>query len=134
MTREEFADLLTQDIQHAERAVREHGQKEYAHEEDNCFANFERIGKALGLSREEVLMIYLLKHMDGIVAHIRGHRSQREDIRGRIKDARMYLALLWGMVEEDESRIDESDEPWGKWADKHHLDDLAIKLWTDGLL
>ena len=61
--------------------------------------NFERIGDWLGKSREEVLMVYLLKHMDGIISWVDGNESQREDVTGRITDAITYLCLLWGMVE-----------------------------------
>jgi len=48
-------------------------------------------------------MVYLLKHIDGITAYLNGHKSQREDVRGRIKDAIVYLMLLWAMIEEKES-------------------------------
>jgi|TARA_R100001530_G_scaffold131243_1_gene102779 hypothetical protein len=48
-------------------------------------------------------MVYLLKHIDGITAYLAGHKSQREDVRGRIKDAIVYLMLLWAMIEERES-------------------------------
>ena len=75
------------------------GQKEYAMNEDNVFANFERISEQTGFDRKMVLWIYLMKHIDGIVAHINGHESQREDIRGRIKDSIVYLTLYWAMVE-----------------------------------
>jgi hypothetical protein len=95
-----FTNLLSH-IQQEELKVREEGQKEYAHTDANCFANFERIGIQIGFPREKVLLVYALKHWDGIVAHINGHKSQREDIRGRIKDLRMYMALLWGMIEEE---------------------------------
>jgi hypothetical protein len=44
-------------------------------------------------------MVYLLKHIDGISSFVNGHESQREDVRGRITDAIVYLCLLWGMVE-----------------------------------
>ena len=81
--------------------MREAGQKEYARKEDNAFANFERIGRNLGLSREKVLLVYLLKHVDGIISHANGHFSQRENIRGRITDAIVYLCLLWGMIDEE---------------------------------
>ena len=81
--------------------TRKSGQKEYAHKKDNVFANFERIGSALDISREKVLMIYLLKHVDGIKAYVNGYKSQREDVRGRITDVIVYLMLLWGMVEEN---------------------------------
>ena len=43
-------------------------------------------------------MVYLLKHIDGIGSYIDGHKSQREDVTGRIKDAVVYLLLLWAMV------------------------------------
>ena len=81
--------------------MREAGQKEYARKSDNAFANFERVGKNLELSREDVLLVYLLKHIDGICSFVKGHKSQREDVRGRITDAIVYLCLLWGMVEDD---------------------------------
>ena len=82
--------------------TRDEGQKEYAHGVDNVFANFYRVGKALNISSDKTLMVYLLKHIDGITAYLSGHKSQREDVRGRIKDAIVYLMLLWAMVEERE--------------------------------
>jgi hypothetical protein len=84
------------------RAFANKGQKEYAHRADNCFANFERVGERLGLDRKQVLMVYAEKHLDGIHSYIKGHRSQREDVRGRIADEIVYLCLLWGMVETEE--------------------------------
>lgn len=102
MTQSEFATLLDE-IQEQEREVREAGQREYAHDEDNCHANFDRLAKMLNLNREQVLMVYAVKHWDGIVSWVNGHTSQREDVRGRIKDLRLYLGLLWGMIEDRES-------------------------------
>lgn len=99
MTKDKFSALLNQ-IQSAEIEVREAGQKEYAHNEEEVFSNFQRISNQLGISQEKILLVYALKHWDGIVAYVNGHKSQREDIRGRIKDLRMYLALLWGMIED----------------------------------
>jgi|TARA_Y100000310_G_scaffold298285_1_gene332112 hypothetical protein len=83
--------------------TRDEGQKEYAHTDDNVFANFDRVGSLLNIGSECTLMVYLLKHIDGITAHLKGHKSQREDVRGRIKDAIVYLMLLWAMIEEKES-------------------------------
>ena len=82
--------------------MRAAGQKEYARKSRNAFANFQRIGDNLKISREEVLLVYLLKHIDGICSYANGHKSQREDIRGRITDAIVYLCLFWGMVEEND--------------------------------
>ena len=82
--------------------TRDEGQKEYAQDDNNVFANFERVSKKLGISKEEVLMTYLLKHVDGITAWVNGHKSQREDVTGRIKDAIVYLMLLWAMTDTEE--------------------------------
>jgi len=98
MTKDQFDDLFTSIIDQV-KSTRDDGQKEYAHDEVNVFANFERTARQLNTTREKVLMTFLMKHMDGIVAHINGHTSQREDIRGRIKDAIVYLTLYWAMVE-----------------------------------
>ena len=85
--------------------ARDDGQKEYAHTDDNVFANFDRVGSQLSIAPEKTLMVYLLKHIDGITAYIAGHKSQREDVRGRIKDAIVYLMLLWAMVEERNEKV-----------------------------
>ena len=83
--------------------MRAAGQKEYARKNNNAFANFERVGENLDIQREEVLLVYLLKHIDGICSFVKGHKSQREDVRGRLTDAIVYLCLLWGMVDEKEN-------------------------------
>jgi len=44
----------------------------------------------------------MLKHIDGICSFVEGHKSQREDVRGRITDVIVYLCLLWGMVEQND--------------------------------
>ena len=84
--------------------MRAAGQKEYARNKNNAFANFERIADNLNLNKKEVLLVYLLKHIDGISSYVKGHQSQREDIRGRITDAIVYLCLLWGMIEKEDSK------------------------------
>ena len=81
--------------------MRAAGQKEYARKSDNAFANFERVGDNLDLNKKEVLLVYMLKHVDGVCSYVKGHKSQREDVRGRITDLIVYLCLLWGMIEED---------------------------------
>lgn len=56
-----FTDLLTL-IQEEELATRASAQKEYARDESNVFANFDRLASALGLSREQILTVYAYKH------------------------------------------------------------------------
>ena len=98
MKKSEFNELFL-DIMMKVKKTRDEGQKEYAHTEENVFANFERVAASLNISKEQALMVYLMKHMDGINAWIKGHKSQREDVTGRLTDAIVYLMLLWGMVE-----------------------------------
>ena len=81
--------------------TRDQGQKEYAHDEKDVFANFNRVANLLEEDRKKVLMTYMLKHIDGIAAYIKGHKSQREDVTGRITDCMVYLMLLWGMIQEE---------------------------------
>jgi len=101
MTQQEMAAVM-ETVYEECRALRAAGQKEYAHELDNAFRNFEAIGRELGLPREKILWVYAKKHIDGIVAYINGHRSQRENVRGRINDLIVYMCLLRGMCDEAE--------------------------------
>lgn len=83
--------------------------EEYKRREDNQFANFERGAQALGLTREQVLMVYLSKHMDSIVTYVKdraaGQEKQyAEPISGRIDDAILYLLLLRGMAIENDGQ------------------------------
>jgi hypothetical protein len=95
-------ELLIKEIFQQIQKTREAGQKEYARNLNNAFANFERIAEYVNSTKEKVLMIYLLKHIDGITSFVNGHQSQREDVRGRITDVIVYLCLLWGMIEDTE--------------------------------
>ena len=84
--------------------IRDDGQKEYARAEDNVFANFERVADFMDMPREKALMTYVIKHTDGISAYVNGHKSQREDVEGRIVDTIVYMLLLWAMIN-DNKRI-----------------------------
>jgi hypothetical protein len=89
--------------------LREAGQREYAHNLDNPFRNFESVGKYLDMPREKVLMTYAIKHLDGITSWVNGHESQREDVTGRIKDLIVYLMLLDCMIQQQRSSVTEPD-------------------------
>jgi len=88
--------------------TRNEGQLEYASEKD-VFADFKDTAELVGIPKESVLLTFLNKHIRGIAAYVKGHESQREDVRGRITDAIVYLCLLWGMVEEN---LDERVPEW----------------------
>lgn len=115
MTQQEMAHVMDE-IMLRMNEFREAGQREYSHREDNAFGNFERVGERLSLSREAVLLVYLEKHLDGIHSYVKGHRSQRENVEGRIIDAIVYLSLLYGMVVERRETEWKPVTPHGKWA------------------
>lgn len=85
-------------LQQQERTVSSKARGEYARDENNEFANFDRVGRALNLDRKKVLLVYASKHWDGILSDLCDGTGQREDVTGRIQDLRLYLALLWAMV------------------------------------
>lgn len=99
MTRDEMQNVMQKVFAECQ-ALCEAGQKEYAHREENAFANFERVAERNHISREKVLLVYMEKHLDGIHSYVNGHRSQRESVTGRINDMIVYLCLLRGMVSE----------------------------------
>ena len=66
------------------------------------FDDFIKTAELTGTTPGMVLYTFLNKHMRGIGSFIRGYKSQRENVKGRIKDAIVYLFLLWAMVEEEE--------------------------------
>ena len=85
-------------------AIHTQGQKEYAMDEDNVFANFERIANQIKMDKKIILWVYLMKHIDGIASYLNGHRSQREKVQGRLTDAIVYLCILWGMIENEDMK------------------------------
>ena len=75
--------------------------EEYTVSNEDKFKNFKSIGERVELGAEHVALIYLLKHMDSIRNYVLyGRESSDEDIMGRIHDARNYLLLLGGIIEE----------------------------------
>lgn len=93
--------------------LRKQGQKEYASDED-AFANFKLEAKECGVDLKIVLWIYAMKHKRGIASFIRGHKSQREGVRGRINDLIVYLFLLRGIIDEEEKELSDAIEDVSK--------------------
>lgn len=106
-SQKDVAELFKKVFNEELMSLREAGQAEYAQVGTNAFANFERVSNDLGIDRKLVLWTYLRKHIDGITSYLRGHVSQREDVRGRINDALVYLLLLRAMID------DEAKQPTG---------------------
>ena len=93
---DEFFDYMVTEI----KTTRDAGQKEYANP-SNVFDDFVQTSELIGTTPAMVLYIFLNKHIRGIGSFIRGHESQRAHVTGRIKDAIVYLMLLWAMVEKE---------------------------------
>lgn len=72
---------------------------DYAGDGD-VFANFKRHAHNLDLTKEQVLAVYMNKHLDAINTYCKTGAVQSEPIEGRINDAILYLLLLRGMVAE----------------------------------
>lgn len=89
--------------------------EEYKRREDNQFANFDRSATELGLTREQVLLVFLAKHLNSITTWVRDvaagqDRQYAEPITGRIDDAILYLLILRGMVEDRGTPV--ADHHW----------------------
>ena len=75
--------------------------KEYTVSDEDKFKNFKSIAERIDIEPQKVTLIYLLKHMASIRNDVlSGVESSDEPIMGRIMDARNYLLLLGGMIEE----------------------------------
>jgi hypothetical protein len=73
---------------------------------DDQLANFKRGAEEIGISKEQILLIFLNKHMDSIKHWVKYPEiSTSEPITGRIDDAILYLLLLKAMVEEGQGSI-----------------------------
>jgi len=69
--------------------------------EKDRLANFYRIGSELNIDPKMVLWVYLKKHIDSIICYIKqGKEYSDEKIEGRIHDARNYLVLLNGIIQQ----------------------------------
>jgi len=99
MTKEEMKLVMTKVFGECEM-LRNAGQAEYAHKNEEAFTNFMKLASDLNISREKILIVYFKKHYDGVVAYLNGHVSQREPVQGRINDMIVYLCLLRGMIDE----------------------------------
>ncbi len=79
--------------------------KEYANNDGERFANFNRLAAMLDMTNIQVAWIYLAKHLDSISSYCRtGQTFSSEPIEGRIVDAITYLTLIAGMIHEKDSR------------------------------
>lgn len=104
MRKDEFLALLEEHHERMVSLTKGKGE-EYSRSADQ-FANFERGAKDLGITREQVLLVYLSKHMDSIKTIVQRLTGPGFDLdfseppESRIDDAILYLLLLKGMFRE----------------------------------
>lgn len=102
MKSEQFLELL-ENMEKEEREILMCKGKEYARDdyEDDVLSNFKRIAKVLGVPPIKVWAIFFMKHVDAILNFVNtGEVLSQESIKGRIADARNYLALGFGLMYE----------------------------------
>jgi len=100
MTNKEFYVLLDR-MNEAEREIMVGKGKEYTIGSDDKLANFKSVAKQTDLSPIKVWSVYFLKHIASIQNYVKdGVEASNEPIEGRIMDARNYLALLAGLIQE----------------------------------
>jgi len=97
MTRIQFLNFMRATFKVKIVSLCDDGQKEYTHTH-NAFSNFESVAREVGVDKKTALWILAMKHKDGIGAWIKGYRSQREGITGRIYDLIVYLFLLLAII------------------------------------
>ena len=89
--------------------------KEYTVSSEDKLKNFKSIANRLNMKPENVLLVYLLKHMDSIRNYVfTGTEACEESISGRIRDARNYLILLHAMILETKHGEDNEFEENGR--------------------
>jgi hypothetical protein len=101
VNRSDFDYLLHQTFRHLSDLTESKG-REYAGSADQL-ANFKRLADRLCLEPEQVLLVYLAKHLDAIDTYVRDYSAHTEPvlsepIEGRIDDAILYLCLLKALI------------------------------------
>jgi hypothetical protein len=98
MTNKEFDTLLTEQIEMC-RAIASTKGVDYSGDDDRL-KNFKDAGEQTGITQQQALGVYLIKHIDSIKTWLRRGELKGEPIEMKIDDAIMYLLLLKGMVKE----------------------------------
>lgn len=110
---------------------------EYTRGADNRFENFERQAQSLGLTREQVLFVFLTKHLDSITTYVKDRaagreRAYAEPMTGRVDDAILYLLLLRGMVQQNEVKAILDEMPRVTYQEPCPIDFSADARYTPG--
>lgn len=108
MDREQFAKLY-KEFENMESNLLINKRSEYAPDED-CLSNFKLTASQLGITPEEVCLVFLMKHTQAVAKAAMkpdtrlgwGGTGSIEGFSQRISDARNYLVLLAALIKERE--------------------------------
>ena len=99
MTKDQFDRHFTRFMDRV-KTTRDSGQKEYAQQNKEVFADFIWEADTIGNTPLEVMYTFLLKHIRGVGSYIQGHKSQRESVHGRLEDICVYISLIDAYITE----------------------------------
>ena len=101
MNVKDFFDWAEKEFQKEMKLMRVKGE-EYTVSDEDKLKNFKSIAERLNTTPSQVVMVYMLKHMDSIRNYVlNGIEISDESISGRIHDARNYLLLLHAIILEE---------------------------------
>lgn len=132
MKRDEFLAAVRESFEET-HGILEKAQVEYS-DPENAFAEFEATADLLGITREQVLGVYLNKHVRGLFSWIRGNKLQRDSVHGRVADVTNYVAILSAMAKQAE---EEAHTRPDLFLEEKARDSVFVKvseLWTIALL
>ena len=98
MNNEDFAKLMEKQEALEKEIMRVKG-NDYTLENPDRHFNFKLVAQLVGITPEQALMVYWLKHVLSLCNHAKGGRES-EPIEQRIADVRNYPMLYRGLVEE----------------------------------
>jgi transcriptional regulatory protein LevR len=74
--------------------------KEYSLSQADVNNNFKRLSAELNIKSEQILWIFLKKHLDAILNYINKGKVESESIDSRIGDAVNYLLILSSLIQD----------------------------------
>ena len=98
-------EKLFQEIWRKCKKIRETKGVDYSGKED-VNSNFKRVAKALNITPEQALWVYLLKHIDCLKTYIKNGkiRQKEESVEDKIVDCINYLGILLSLIRENGNR------------------------------
>lgn len=88
-------------IQKEIKKIRETKGYDYTLGTGDANRNFKKVAEVLGLTPEQVLWVYVEKHLDAIRSFIKSGELKGEGIEAKILDVINYLGILYSLLLEE---------------------------------